>query len=223
MRRSGLVFAVGCLVAAVCLVGGLSVAPAVADPTMTITPDTGLVDGQTVTVTATGMTPLSAAGIAECVEGHGQDGCELENRQVVSTDENGGFTTTMVVHTMLATPIGPIDCRTSVESCVIGASTTFSEVGAVWTAMEFDPGARAAAPAEPDGATRHRTGRQPTDQRGRQWLSTERRLPGPDMPSGRNARDRLRALAVPRHRVHRSLRKLHPATAGAFGIRNRRG
>ena len=87
------------------------------------------------------MTPLSAAGIAECVEGHGQDGCELENRQVVSTDENGGFTTTMVVHTMLATPIGPIDCRTSVESCVIGASTTFSEVGAVWTAMEFDPGA----------------------------------------------------------------------------------
>ena len=106
---------------------------------MTITPDTGLVDGQTVTVTATGLAPLSVAGLAQCVEGHGQDGCELENRQVVSTDENGGFTMTMVVHTMLATPIGAIDCRTSTDACVIGASTTFNEVGAVWTSMAFDP------------------------------------------------------------------------------------
>ncbi len=138
-RRAGRVVAMGCLVIATCLVGGLGVAPVGADPTMTITPDTGLVDGQAVTVAVTGLTPLSVAGVAQCVEGHGQDGCDLENRQIISTDENGGFTTSMVVHTMLATPLGAIDCRTSADACVIGASTTFDEIGAVWTSMEFDP------------------------------------------------------------------------------------
>jgi hypothetical protein len=114
--------------------------PADAAPTMSVTPSGNLVDGQTVTVTVTGLAPSSTAGVAQCVEGHGQEGCELDNRLIISTDENGGFTTTMVLHAILATPIGAIDCRTSAEACVVGANTDFSEVGAVWTITEFDPG-----------------------------------------------------------------------------------
>jgi hypothetical protein len=138
-RRAGRIVVVICVLIAIGATTAVAAPPAQADSTMTITPNGALVDGQVVTVTVTGLTPLSVAGVAQCVEGHDVDGCEMESRSFVSTDENGSFTTTVALHAMLATPIGPIDCRTSSEACVLGANTALDEAGAVWTTTAFDP------------------------------------------------------------------------------------
>lgn len=140
--------AVACLLVAYGAATSLAATPAQAEATMAITPSNGLVDGQVVTVTVTGLRPLSVAGVAQCIEGHDVDGCEMGSRSFVSTDESGSFTTTVTLHAMLATPVGPIDCRTSAEACVLGANTAIDEAGAVWTTTAFDP----VAPLQPGPA-----------------------------------------------------------------------
>jgi hypothetical protein len=108
---------------------GLTAPAASAASALNITPATGLIDGQTVHLVATGLAADSGSGIEQCLSGHQLSGCDPVSLSFASTDAIGGFSTDFVVRTIMHTPDGTFDCRTA--SCVIGTNTT--------TEAAFDP------------------------------------------------------------------------------------
>ena len=81
-----------------------------AGPTITISPDSGLTNGEKVTVTGAGFTPASAGGMAECnntpnqptmtVEGNSVPvGCTNPLNSLASTNASGGFSASFTVKT----------------------------------------------------------------------------------------------------------------------------
>jgi hypothetical protein len=96
---------VGALLAATIATGTVLLAaspaaasPAAASPSMTVEPDTNLVGGQTVTVTASGFTPKASLAIVECSPRAlnpppgftQQDECDLSNDLVIRTADSSG-------------------------------------------------------------------------------------------------------------------------------------
>lgn len=70
------------------------------DPKITVEPDTGLADGQTVTVTASGFSPGQSLIVIQCADKGQQTGagdCNLEVAATVQTNESGGAMTPLVV------------------------------------------------------------------------------------------------------------------------------
>ena len=124
----------------------LVAAPAAAWGSMTVSPDTGLVDGQIVHVSVTGLAPHASAGMEQCVSGHDIDGCDGSSFVLAITDDHGAFQRDVQLLAVLHTPIGDVDCRTSADPCVLGANTDFTNVGAVFTALAFDPSGPLAPP-----------------------------------------------------------------------------
>lgn len=104
---------------------------------LTITPATGLIDGQTVHLVATGLSANSVSGTEQCVSGHQLSGCDPLSFTLASTDAMGGFSADFVVRTIMHTPDGTFDCRTA--SCVIGTNTTTEAAGAAYGPIAFDP------------------------------------------------------------------------------------
>ncbi len=104
---------------------------------LTITPATGLIDGQTVHLVATGLPANSTSGTEQCVSGHQLSGCDPLSFTLSSTDAAGGFSADFVVRTIMHTPDGTFDCRTA--SCVIGTNTTTEAAGAAYGPITFDP------------------------------------------------------------------------------------
>jgi hypothetical protein len=85
-------------------------------PSVTVTPDTGLVDGQTVTVQGSGFDPsVQDIGIAQCPYGGTVNDCI--GQQVVSAS-GGSFTATFTVHRFALT----VDCASVAHRCFLGAS-----------------------------------------------------------------------------------------------------
>ena len=87
-------------------------------PTLTVSPASGLVDGQVVTVTGSGFTD-------EFVELYlcppdPADGCRLSGAW--GFIEEGAFTAQVEVEAIVTTPAGEVDCRTSAEPCLLVAS-----------------------------------------------------------------------------------------------------
>ena len=83
-----------------------------------MSPASGLVDGQLVTVTGSGF-------VDEYVELYlcppdPADGCRLTDGW--GFIEDGGFTSQVEVEAIVATPAGEVDCRTSAEPCLVVAS-----------------------------------------------------------------------------------------------------
>jgi hypothetical protein len=86
-------------------------------PTMTVTPDTGLVDGDTVTVEAEGFTPNSQVAVLQCdqtVSPNGA-GCNTAAYKMVQTDGTGAISTDMTVDRLLYLQAGTVDC--AVATC----------------------------------------------------------------------------------------------------------
>lgn len=116
----------------------LTAAPARATAaSLTITPATGLIDGQTVHLVASGLATNSPAGVEQCVTGHLLAGCDSGSFTSAQTSGSGGFSLDFTVQTILHTPDGTFDCRTT--DCVLGTNTTFDATGAAFTAIAFDP------------------------------------------------------------------------------------
>ncbi|MBS1848147.1 MAG: hypothetical protein JST73_07695 [Actinobacteria bacterium] len=102
-----------------------------ATPTFTITPTTGLVDGQTVSVTASNIDSGVTYVIVECgpvayalLGGHGpdgdrnpEDGCDAQSAYIRFTGDGSTVHADVTVHVILNAAVGPIDCRT--EQCFI--------------------------------------------------------------------------------------------------------
>ena len=100
-------------------------APPIAPPTLTFTPTTDLVDGQTVTVTGAGFAPGESVALVQCRGGdQDQSGahCDLPHTLVYRTaDAEGVLLTTLTARLLLTTSAyGTIDCATVVEGCIFG-------------------------------------------------------------------------------------------------------
>lgn len=130
-RASPLVVAVVLLVATVAfVVPGVPLAGAV-DPAFTITPTSGLVDGQDVAVAASGLETGVTYVIVECgpqavtiISGgwpdgdiNPEDGCDAQSAVVRFTGDGSTMSATTQVHVLLNAAVGPIDCRS--DQCFI--------------------------------------------------------------------------------------------------------
>jgi neocarzinostatin family protein len=73
---------------------------------LTVTPHTGLKNGQTVHVVATGFSPNETLGVVECVDkgnATGEGDCDISRLKTVSSDARGRVDTT---YTVMAGPFG---------------------------------------------------------------------------------------------------------------------
>lgn len=129
--RVGLLL-VGALVASVALA-----LPASAAPAITVTPNTDLVDFQTVTVSGSGYSPDVSVAVVQCRVGAiGVDDCDLGNVTYPTTDATGAFTVEFTVERIIEVGGTDVDCAPA--NCVVGAGTfDLSEVAGV--AVTFDP------------------------------------------------------------------------------------
>lgn len=93
---------------------------------MTVTPTTGLADGQTVTVAGSGFTPNTLIGIAMCKAGTTFSllDCEIANPTWFTNDTAGAFTHTYNVRAHITTGHGAIDCTVAPRTCVLGVVNT---------------------------------------------------------------------------------------------------
>lgn len=147
--------AVDCRVAGACMVAvaaGRTLAPAktaivpvtfdpateVVPPTLTVAPATGLVHGQTVTVTGAGFVP-GLVQFSQCAPGPDLTSCRWVEAWA-EPDATGAFTTQARVSAVVATPQGEIDCRTAPTPCVLVASPSGPDSPRAGIAeLVFDP------------------------------------------------------------------------------------
>ena len=96
---------------------GAGVQAAGTNPTLVVTPDTNLTNGESVTVTASGMTANSYGSVIECnladneptvqVEGNAVPvGCTNPLQTLKTTDASGGFSEPFTIHTGTVGPPG---------------------------------------------------------------------------------------------------------------------
>jgi hypothetical protein len=115
------------LVAVALLAWGLATMTAVAEaaPMISVSPSTGLLDGQTVTVSGTGFRPLATVYVATCPPTATQPlDCDESNFASLGADVDGSVTITYTVHRLIrpsSDPGGaPLDCAH--VACRIGAT-----------------------------------------------------------------------------------------------------
>ena len=108
-------------------------AEAQAGPAVTVTPSTGLQDGQVVTVTGTGFTTgTSDIGLAQCPAS--PSSFILCVGQKVVPASQGSFSATFTVRRI----VGGVDCASAPGACVIGATNLQGPNGA-FTEQVFVP------------------------------------------------------------------------------------
>ncbi|MFI7025693.1 enediyne antibiotic chromoprotein [Micromonospora sp. NPDC049900] len=107
-------------------------APAPAVPTVTVTPATGLADGQVVTVNATGLRPSSVFHIGQCAIVDDAMPCNGGETIDVSTTTSGTLSARLAVRHIYqgtlgpdGTPWGVVDCNKA--PCGIGMFNDFGE------------------------------------------------------------------------------------------------
>lgn len=95
-------------------------------------PQSGLVDGQTVTIYGKGFEPNDYLGIVQCsaeadVDNAGVGGCQLNEGQVTfgavsyaDADPSGNVIAQFVVRRYITTPAGEVDCFSAAERCLVG-------------------------------------------------------------------------------------------------------
>ncbi len=107
-----------------------------AGPTLTVTPSTGLVDGQTASVLISGASAGTTYVVVECdptafsllAQGASpSDGCDSRHNAVVTVDAGGAAATTLQPQAVLTTALGPSDCRS--EQCFIAADALYATGG----------------------------------------------------------------------------------------------
>ena len=100
-------------------------------PSVSVQPDTGLVDGQPVQVAGTGFTPSSQVAVAECRTGASSAAdCSAAGATIATAGADGSFTTSFVISRVLSIGGSTLDCANP-GACIIGAGqlpslTTFA-------------------------------------------------------------------------------------------------
>lgn len=145
-------------------------------PTITVTPSSGLVDGQMVTVEGDGFAPNTIYEIFECA-GDSVDEMRCDPRNAFDLDSDG--TGRVVFHLRVDARIylGPegdasYDCRTEPAGCRVGVGYILDHDLSAFAALDFDPDAALLPPVsatvEPteglvDGQTLHVRGENLSD------------------------------------------------------------
>jgi len=112
-------------------------APASAATALVVTPNTNLVDFQTVSVTGSGFAPNTSVPLLECEVGAiDANGCDLNTLTFRNTDATGSYTADFVVQRLITTSTGQVDCAPS--NCALGsANPDLSDPTSA--PLEFDP------------------------------------------------------------------------------------
>jgi lysophospholipase L1-like esterase len=106
-------------------------------PKMTARPDTGLLDGQSVTVTGSGFPPSDFIPLIECQSFATRDSqCEFELEGFAQTDQTGAFSTSMNVARLLETGTTTIDCAQR-QACEIAAANEEADTIEASTPVTF--------------------------------------------------------------------------------------
>jgi hypothetical protein len=113
-------------------------APVPAVPMLSASPDSLLVDGQPITVTASGYPLNHSLDLVQCV----QDlGCDFSNLRVLFSGDTGGYVTTFSVHRLLTLDDGlVVDCAVAQNCVLVSLDITDLSTGAQ-TSIAFDPDA----------------------------------------------------------------------------------
>jgi len=131
-------FAVAGVATAVVAVG-LWAVPAGATPLLTVTPNTGLLDGQSVSVSASGYTPGAGLAVLECTTGASSESdCDLSTVAYVNADASGAVSTTYGVFRVIFTANdgAGVDCAPS--QCVLVVANIGDQTEAASAALGFD-------------------------------------------------------------------------------------
>jgi hypothetical protein len=120
------------------MVAGAS--PASAQPMITVTPDTDLVDFQTVTVSGSGFAAEATVGMAMCTAGSlSIDNCDLDTSDLVQSDPTGAFTTEFTVERLIETPVsGPVDCAVA-PGCILAVANIADVTQSASAPLALDP------------------------------------------------------------------------------------
>jgi hypothetical protein len=105
--------------------------------TLSASPDSGLTDGQTVTVTASGYPTNASLDLVECVE---DVGCDFSNLLVLDSGAIGGYTTDFTVHRGLNVDGTVVDCAAAQNCILVSLDISDLSTGAQ-TSIAFDPNA----------------------------------------------------------------------------------
>jgi Neocarzinostatin family len=140
MRLTRLLGSVGAGAGVFAAVTLASASPASAQPMITVTPDTDLVDFQTVTVSGSGFPTETALGIAMCTAGPlSIDDCDLGTSDFVDSDATGAFTTQYTVERLIETPAtGAVDCAVA-PGCILGVANLADFTQNAIAPLAFDP------------------------------------------------------------------------------------
>ena len=143
------------------LLGALALTSALALPgvpagaartaTMSVTPSSGLIDAQRVSVVLRGAKPSSVWAIAECGPGAlsfyvdhshpSQDGCEQRTSWVMPVDAGRMGALSVSLHAVLTTAVGSVDCRTSQCFIALQELTSIDGSGLKLVNISFAPSA----------------------------------------------------------------------------------
>ncbi|MCU0309862.1 MAG: neocarzinostatin apoprotein domain-containing protein [Acidimicrobiales bacterium] len=132
-------------------------APLAPPPVASVTPSTGLSDGQRVDVTGAGWEPNSGIYVIQCKVGGPDDGssCDLDSLITAPSDATGSFTTTFEVQAVISTQSGQVDCAAASGTCMIAVVWPPDPGTAVTTPLSFgdDPPPPDGGPGSPPGST----------------------------------------------------------------------
>ena len=110
-------------------------------PTLTVTPSTGLLQGQAVKLKGVGFTPLATIGFAQCQAGATTTaGCDLSTSGYQAADGTGAFTVpTFFVRRKIVTSTGTVNCVSGPGACQIGAANVANLSEGAISPISFDP------------------------------------------------------------------------------------
>jgi hypothetical protein len=97
--------------------------PASAAPSITVTPSTGLVEGQQVTVALSGFGAGESLLFGACPTGGGLLSCDESSAVNVTVDASGRASVPFTVHLALNTPNGFVNCQASAGRCSLAVTT----------------------------------------------------------------------------------------------------
>lgn len=137
----------------------LTLAPAAAaEPTLTVTPSTDLVDRQSVDVEGVGFLADTTFGATMCGLDAAQatmtvDGCDLSTSVLTSTDAAGTVSFAMTVKRFIQVQGEQVDCALP-DECIIGAATLGNDlitpIEPAFVPIQFDPDAPVVPPIDID-------------------------------------------------------------------------
>jgi hypothetical protein len=138
----------GAVVAAICLgVAFMGATPAFAATSVTVTPNSALIDRQQVTVDGAGFSAFADVGVCQGIKDGtpGVDDCNGGVAGIVRASGSGGFSVPFGVRRLISVPSLGRVVNCAVESCFIGAAEVSNIAGTVaYAPIAF-------APEQPDG------------------------------------------------------------------------